>query len=195
MIDRLEDLRVRLRVAQDALETEIDARRAAIRYRVAGTRVVFEEEVRAAHRAARENLGAFLGRTRVVVVLTAPLIYALIVPLVILDLFMTVYTAVCFPIYGIAKARRRDHLAIDRHHLQYLNGLQKLNCVYCGYANGVLSLAREIASRTEAYWCPIKHARRVAGPHDRLAGFADYGDAEGFQGETTRQRARLRDHD
>jgi hypothetical protein len=193
MTDRLDDLRARLRAARDALETEIDARRAAIRYRVAGARVIFEDEVRAAHRAARENLGTFLGRTRLLVVLSAPLIYVMIVPLVILDLFMTIYMAVCFPIYGLAKVRRRDHLAIDRHHLQYLNGLQKLNCAYCGYANGILSLAREIASRTEAYWCPIKHARRVADPHDRMAGFADYGDAEGFQGETERQRAQLRE--
>jgi len=111
---------------------------------------------------------------------------------VLLDLFVTLYQAVCFRVYGIAPVRRRDHVAIDRHHLAYLNALQQLNCVYCGYGNGVLSYAREIAARTEAYWCPIKHARRVADPHDLMAGFADYGDAEGFSGETARQRARLR---
>ena len=191
MSDRLEQLRGRLQEAHEALEAEFDARRAAIRYRVEGARVVFEEDIRAAHRAARENLLDFLRRTRPLVVLTAPVIYALILPLALLDLFATVYQRVCFPIYGIARVRRSAHVAIDRHHLAYLNGVQKLNCVYCGYANGVLSYAREIGSRTEAYWCPIKHARRVADPHERMAGFADYGDADAFRGETERQRAGL----
>ncbi|MBF9060009.1 hypothetical protein HKCCSP123_12530 [Rhodobacterales bacterium HKCCSP123] len=191
MTDRLDQLRARLQAARDAMEEEFEARRAAIRYRVEGARVVFEEDVLAAHRAARENLADFLRRTRPMVVLTAPVIYALVVPLAALDLCVTLYQRVCFPVYGIAPVRRREHVAIDRHHLAYLNGLQKLNCVYCGYANGVLSYAREIASRTEAYWCPIKHARRVPDPHERMAGFADYGDADGFSGETERQRRRL----
>jgi hypothetical protein len=40
---------------------------------------------------------------------------------------------------------------------------------------------REIAARTEQYWCPIKHARRVIGSHARYLKFDDYGDAEGFR--------------
>jgi len=44
------------------------------------------------------------------VVLTAPIIYAVIVPLVLLDLFVTVYQSVCFPVYGIPKVRRREYL-------------------------------------------------------------------------------------
>jgi hypothetical protein len=76
---------------------------------------------------------------------------------------------------------RSDFIVIDRHHLAYLNPLEKLNCVYCGYANGVIALAREIGSRTEQYWCPIKHSRPVPNPHSRYVGFVDYGDAEGYQ--------------
>lgn len=193
MTDRIERLQDRLAAARTALEDAIDARRDAIRYRVEGARVVFDRDVRAAHRAARENLLSFLARTRPLVVLTAPVTYSLILPVALLDLCVTLYQAICFPIYGIARVHRRDHIAIDRHHLAYLNALQKLNCVYCGYANGVLSYAREIASRTEAYWCPIKHARRVTDPHDRMAGFADFGDADAFVGETERQRQALRD--
>jgi hypothetical protein len=33
------------------------------------------------------------------------------------------------------------------------------------YANGVFAYVREVGSRTEQYWCPIKHARRVLGVH------------------------------
>jgi hypothetical protein len=31
------------------------------------------------------------------------------------------------------------------------------------------------------YWCPIKHARRVLGPHPHYEGFADFGDAEEYR--------------
>ena len=72
---------------------------------------------------------------------------------------------------------RSDYIIIDRQHLNYLNVFEKLNCVYCGYGNGVISYAREITSRTEQYWCPIKHARKVLDAHPRYNGFVDYGDA------------------
>ena len=60
----------------------------------------------------------------------------MIVPFVLLDLFVTIYQAVCFPVYGIPKVERRTYLVFDRHHLAYLNALEKLNCAYCAYANG-----------------------------------------------------------
>ena len=185
----------RLKEAIEALQAEIDRdldeRRERWRYRVERGRVRFEAEVRARHRAAKVGLLEFLSYTRPSVVLTAPVIYSLIVPFAALDLWVSVYQAVCFRVYGIARVRRGDHIAFDRHHLAYLNGLQKLNCLYCGYCNGVISYVREIAGRTEQYWCPIKHARRVKGVHDNYAAFLDYGDAEAFQAELERLREAL----
>ena len=61
--------------------------------------------------------------------------------------------------------RRRDYFVFDRHHLAYLNAIEKLNCAYCSYANGLVAYVREIAGRTEQFWCPIKHARRAIGAH------------------------------
>lgn len=181
----------RMRALQEELEQEIAHRSEAFRYRMDNGRVVFEEEVRRRHRQARVRLWTFLKATRPMVVLTAPAIYALIVPLVLLDLFVAIYQAACFPVYGVPKVKRRDHICIDRHHLAYLNGLQKLNCVYCGYANGLIAHVREVAARTEAYWCPIKHARAVSDPHGRYPGFVDYGDAEGFDTGVEASRAQL----
>ena len=77
---------------------------------------------------------------RPMVILTAPVIYSVIIPFVLLDLFVSLYQAVCFPVYGIEKVRRRDYIAYDRKHLSYLNGFEKLNCVYCAYGNGLLGL-------------------------------------------------------
>jgi hypothetical protein len=45
---------------------------------------------------------------------------------------------------------------------------------------GAIAFVRQVASRTEVYWCPIKHARRVLGPHPHYQGFADFGDAEAY---------------
>lgn len=192
MANPMQEILERIEALQEQLEEEISKRREAFRYQIENGRIVFEEEARRRHRELRIRLLVFLRRTRPLVVLTAPVIYSLIIPFVILDLFVTVYHAICFSVYGIPKVRRRDHIRIDRHHLAYLNGLQKLNCVYCGYCNGVVSYVREIAGRTEAYWCPIKHAARVNGTHERYAGFMEFGDGEGFEAGVTASRNKLR---
>ncbi len=195
MASTLTTLLERAREAQDQIEVELTRRRDALGLKIRGGRVEIEEELRQRHRAARMRLRDFLAETRPMVVLTAPVVYSLVLPLALLDLAVTIYQLICFPIYGIARVRRRDHVFIDRHHLAYLNALQKLNCVYCGYGNGVLSYAREIAGRTEAYWCPIKHARRVPEAHSAYAEFMEYGDEEDFINRWAEERARLKKND
>jgi hypothetical protein len=90
------------------------------------------------------------------------------------------------------RVRRGDFVVIDRHRLGYLNTLEKINCAYCGYANGVIAYGREVASRTESYWCPIKHAQRWPGPHPRYAEFMDYGDEVDHVDRWREARARVR---
>ena len=80
---------------------------------------------------------------------------------------------------------------VDRYRLGYLNIFERLNCAYCGYANGVIAYAREITARTEQYWCPIKHARKVLGSHARYAHFLDYGEAEDYAVKLDESRRRL----
>jgi len=186
-----EKLLTRIRELQDELEEEFARRRAAFRYSFENGRVVFEAEMRRRHREMRVRLSTFLRQTRPMTVITAPVIYSMIVPFVLLDLFVTIYQALCFPAYGIESVRRGDFIRIDRHHLAYLNALQKLNCVYCGYCNGLIGYVQEIAGRTEAYWCPIKHAARVGAHHAYYAQFVDYGDAEGFEAGLRESRRRI----
>jgi hypothetical protein len=103
------------------------------------------------------------------------------VPIAIIDLSFSIYQTVCFPMYGITHVRRSVYIVIDRQHLAYLNAIEKFNCMYCGYANGVFAYVREIAGRTEQYWCPIRHATRVRAPHAHYHAFVDYGDAKGYR--------------
>jgi hypothetical protein len=176
---------------QGELDAELAKQRANLAFGLERGRVVFEQEILRRHRELQIGLARYVLGARPLVVLSAPVIYSVIVPLVLLDLFVTLYQAVCFPVYGIAKVKRGDYLVFDRHHLAYLNALEKLNCAYCSYANGLIAYAREIAARTEEYWCPIKHARRVIGTHGRYAGFEDYGDAEGFRRDLPAHRKSL----
>jgi hypothetical protein len=139
----------KMRSLEAELEAELAKHRAELRVGLEKGRAIFEDEILRRHRELRTRLSAYILAARPLVVITAPVIYSVIVPLVLLDLFITVYQAICFPVYGIPKVRRRDYLVFDRHHLAYLNALEKLNCAYCSYANGLIAYVREIASRTE----------------------------------------------
>jgi hypothetical protein len=131
--------------------------------------------------ATPRTLRDYFARSRPMTLLTIPFIYGMAVPLLLLDAGFSAYQAACFPVYGIARVRRREHFVFDRARLPYLNAIQKAHCTYCSYANGVLGYAREITARTEQYWCPIKHARVPAGVHDRHAGFIDHGDGRQYE--------------
>jgi hypothetical protein len=181
MTAQFDELMVKLRSVEAEIETELAKRREELRFRIENRRIVFEQEVQRIHRAIKTRASRYLIDANPLIVLSAPVIYSLLIPVILLDLWIMAYQAICFPAYGIPKVRRRDYLVFDRHHLAYLNIIEKINCAYCSYANGAIAFAREVASRTEVYWCPIKHARRVLGPHPHYQGFADFGDAEGFR--------------
>ena len=189
---RFDETLQRLRLVQQELDAELDRvladGRKRFRYTLERGRVVFEHGMRSLHLQQRTGIWRYLKDAPVAFILTAPLIYGLIMPLVLLDLALTVFQQICFRVYGIARVRRRDYLIIDRHRLSYLNGIEKMNCLYCGYANQLLEYGREIAGRTEQYWCPIKHARRPLDEHSLAQRFFDYGDAEAYHNELDRLR-------
>lgn len=177
----LERLRTRLREIEAEIEKKFEAEGAEMRFRIEKNKAVFEQAVLEEHRRIKTGLIRFLRESPLLSVITAPVIYSLIFPILALDVALAVYQLICFSAWGIGKVRRADYVVIDRHRLAYLNGVQKLNCVYCGYANGVIALAREVASRTEQYWCPIRHSLAIKGAHARYARFLRYGDAPGFR--------------
>jgi hypothetical protein len=190
--DEITQLIASVRVLERQLEIAMAKRRVELNYEVRDGIAHFEQVVVAKHRLLKARLLTYILGARPAMILTAPVIYALIFPVLLLDLFVAVYQTVCFPVYGIPRVRRSDYLAFDREHLAYLNLIEKLNCAYCAYANGVFAYAREVASRTEQYWCPIKHARRVLGVHSRYGTFADYGDADAYRHELERLREEAR---
>lgn len=189
-----EELLARIREAEEELERQLKRRRAELHADFEDRRVRFEAEVLEQQRRFRTGVVAYVLGSRWTSVISAPVVYSVIVPLVLLDLFVVAYQFICFPLYGVARVRRRDYLVFDRSHLAYLNAIEKVNCAYCSYANGLASFIREVVGRTEQYWCPIKHARRVLQAHPYYSGFADYGDAQAYRERLEALRAALAQH-
>jgi hypothetical protein len=189
MKQHIDELLARIAELQDELDEEY--RKARDEW--AQRKAELADEFARQQRRYKTGLFRFLIRSRLLVVLTSPVIYAGWIPFLLLDLFVSVYQAVCFPVYRIPKVRRADYLIFDREDLPYLNLIEKFNCFYCSYGNGVAAYAREVAARTEQYWCPIKHARRVKAAHDRYPRFFDHGDAEAFKQGLNRLRRQYDD--
>ena len=177
----VERLLANIKSLEGELEAEFAIVRTKLQYKLKDGRAFFEEEILRAHRALRIGALGYVFRAGFLHILTAPVIYSLIIPFALMDLFVTVYQWICFPVYGLEKIKRSDYMIFDRYHLAYLNIIEKINCAFCSYCNGVAGYARAVGGRTEQYWCPIKHARKVIGAHEGYSGFVEYGDAEAFR--------------
>jgi hypothetical protein len=181
MSSSAERLGKHLHEAERGVLHDIAAERRRLRDRIDRGQEWFDKEVRRAHRRFRQSIPSYIRQGSVLSLVTAPVIYSLLIPLAALDAWVWAYQWICFPIYGIARVRRRRYFVMDRRRLAYLNGIEKANCTFCSYANGLIAYTREVAARTEQYWCPIKHARPVSASHQRYDQFLDYGDAEGYR--------------
>lgn len=180
-MSHVDDLISRIRELEEEVQIEYERKRADFGIVAEERRIRFGEGLSALQLGDRVGLWRYVGRASILSWLVAPVIYVGIIPLVLLDVFLFLYQLTCTRVYHIAKVRRSDYLALDRGSLAYLNVLERFNCEYCGYANGLVAYAREIAARTEQFFCPIKHGRRVLAAHDYYPAFFDYGDAESYR--------------
>ena len=188
MDNKLQDLIEAIKKLEQELSQEFQKKEAEFYYKVQGKKISFDREVRRQHKLIATRISRYLKEADILNILTIPFIWACLFPALLMDAAVSLFQAVCFPIYKIPKVKRSSYIVIDRYALSYLNGIEKLNCAYCGYFNGLIAYIREIAGRTEQYWCPIKHARRTSGFHNRYSKFLEYGDAEGYRREIEKVR-------
>ena len=191
MNDSLNNILQRMAELEDELRSAVHEQESRMFFQIKGKRVEFESSVKAAHRKLKSGLFHWLVTYRPQNLITGPLIYGMIVPLLLMDAFVSFYQWACFPIYGIAKVRRADYLVFDRRQLAYLNIIEKFHCTYCEYGNGLMSYMAEILARTEEYFCPIKHAHKVLGTHRRYNRFLAYGDAADYEARLEEYRVAL----
>jgi hypothetical protein len=196
MNHKAEKISARIAELEAELEKEFAAhlaeKRKQFRYGIEQGRVAFDSEMFSLHAKLRQSSIRFLWEAPRFSLIVAPMIYSLAAPLVLLDVWLWLYQSICFPVYKIKKVERARYIVFDRSSLPYLNTIQRFNCDYCSYANGLIAYAREVASRTEQYFCPIKHASRCAGAHLRYHDFVDYGDAEAYRSKWKELRDELK---
>ena len=89
--------------------------------------------------------------------------YACLVPLMLVDIFVWQFQNIYFRIAEIPRIDRKKYVILDRYRLWKLTLFQKINCLYCEYANGVVGYAKAVVNQMELYSCAIKHAAHPLG--------------------------------
>jgi hypothetical protein len=191
MNDRISQILAQMAALENDLRTAVQEKESTMFFQIKGKRVEFESSVKAAHCKLKTNFFRWLVTNRPQNLITGPIIYGMVFPLMMLDFFVSFYQWACFPIYGITKVRRGDYIVFDRRHLGYLNFIEKFHCTYCEYGNGLMGYMGEILARTEEYFCPIKHAHKILGTHAHYNRFLDYGDAADYEAKLEEFRVAL----
>jgi len=101
------------------------------------------------------------------------MIWSAIGPIFLADIYATIYQEIYFTIQGIPKIKRSNYVKLDRWELSKLSIGQKLSCIYCSYANGIIAWIKAIINQTETYSCAIKHQYKMPG-QEHQADFAEY---------------------
>ncbi len=174
MIQEIEELKTKLK-------KEIAKEEDYIIYKIESGRIKFEEDVLKKQREAMKHLLTYFKEIPFLHLISSPLIYTMIIPAMVLDVMLFIYQQVIFRIYKFEFIKRSDYIVFDRQYLRYLNFIERLNCIYCSYFNGLMHYASEITSKTELYFCPIKHAKKTAYEPSYYLDFLTYGDEKDFQ--------------
>lgn len=126
------------------------------------------------------GLIALIKRSRPINLITGPIIYSMIFPLLLLDVFVSFYQWSCFPIYGIPKLMRKDFIIFDRQELKYLDWISKCHCTYCAYGVGVVAFVGAVIGATESYFCPIKHKSKKIHAAQKYARYIPFDEPANF---------------
>lgn len=151
------------------------------------------EEFHESQTHLRQTLLSYITQAPLLFIITAPIIYAGMIPALFLEVFLWLYQGINFRVYGIDPVSRKEYFVYDRAKLSYLNIIEKINCLYCLYFNGLMAYASEVAGRTEQFWCPIRHARKTLARHRNYSSFIPYGDAIRYRQELESLRKALQE--
>ena len=194
MIDKkIDEIREKIIELESELEEEFKKKHKEFFYKIENNKIKFEERIIKEGKSKITSSIKYITSFPVAVIFTIPFIWAMMIPALMVDISVTIYQAVCFPIYKIPKVRRKDYILMDRYNLFYLDKVERINCWYCEYFNGVIAYVREIGARTEQFWCPIKHSRTPKEKHSRYNKFFDYGDYLKYKEELSKRRGDFKD--
>lgn len=180
MNSQINELFDAIRVLEDKLKKELEIEEEKLSLNIQNVQKEF-----------KETLVHYLWRTPILHYLSAPIIYAGIIPAFVLEFFLFFFQSINFRIYKIAMVERKDYFVFDRANLEFLNIIEKVNCFYCSYFSGLLAYAMEIVGRTEQFWCPIRHERKLRSHHAHYSKFVAYGDGKRYRDDLKKLREDL----
>ena len=181
MSDKIKEILNEIEALKVKLGEEIAEQEKHISYEIKNGYVRFEKDVFEKQKENMKNLLVWFREIPLLHLLSSPIIYAMIIPAVLLDIILFIYQQAVFRIYKFKPIKRSDYIIYDHQYLGYLNSIEKLNCLYCSYFNGLMQYAAAIASRTELFFCPIKHAKKVAYGNDYYELYFEYGEGDDYQ--------------
>lgn len=195
MSDKIKEILDEIDTMKVKLAEEMAKKEKHLGYKIQNGYVEFEQDVLKKQKENMKHLLAYFREIPMLHLLSSPIVYAMVIPAVILDITLFIYQQSIFRIYKFKFVKRSDYIVFDRQYLGYLNPIEKFNCMYCSYFNGLMHYAGAIASRTELYFCPIKHAKKVLYEHEHYTQFLTYGDEEAFQQklEALREKYTMKD--
>lgn len=181
MNSKIQEIMSQIEELEEKLKSEIEEQEKQISYEIKEGYVKFEESVLKKQRENMKGVYRFFADIPLSHLFTSPLVYAMVIPAIFVDITLFIYQNVIFRIYGFKLVKRSDYIIFDRQYLRYLNSIEKLNCLYCSYFNGLMHYAAEVSAKTELFFCPIKHAKKTLYRHRHYKKFLTYGDGEDYQ--------------
>lgn len=178
MKESLQEILAKIESLQESLSEKYDELAKKYGYALEKRKIQFQEAFRRENRKEKISTWKYLASKNLRFILSIPFIYGMIIPALFLDICATLYQHTAFRLYKIPRVKRADYIVFERRYLDYLNWLEKINCLYCSYVNGLFAYCVEIAARTERFWCPIKAASKPRFTHGWYQEFADYGSAK-----------------
>jgi hypothetical protein len=94
MTSQLDELTAKLRSVEAEIEVELTKRREELRFRLENRRIVFEKEVLRIHRELKIRASRYLIDANPLMILSAPVIYSLLVPIALVDVWVMAYQAI-----------------------------------------------------------------------------------------------------
>ena len=108
--DRVRRLLAQISELEEELQAALVEQQASLRYRIEGTRILFERNIREAQRRLKTGLFRWLGQSSPRNVATAPVIYAMIVPLAVMSSLGNVRTGSASRLTGVPSPKSHSNV-------------------------------------------------------------------------------------
>jgi hypothetical protein len=146
MKSTIKDILEKIESLNNDLRDEYDRLAEKYGFALQRRKVVFLDEIQKRHKSLKLPSWRFpLTWMNLRQIIAIPFILGMIIPAIFLDICITLYHAIAFPLYGIPYVKRSEYIIYERRFLKYLNWIHKIQCLYCSYVNGLFAYAVEIA--------------------------------------------------